>query len=192
MIIVDAGAIKVGGILLPGIFQKLEVESNAKVDEIDIKGKSVKPKQATGYEDAKIKITLILKANDDEDEYEQLVKIQNVFKRPGQEKPIVYEIFNKHLNARGISKVIFKKLTTKENNKSNLLIVECEFWEYIPITIKAAKSTSNVSSNMKPELTKEYETYLSNRTNRIDKNKITAAVDDDADNYIRGGHYVEY
>lgn len=197
MIIVDAGAVKVGGVLLPGIFQKLEIESDTKVDEIDVKGKSVKPKQATGYEDAKIKLILLLKASKNEDEYKQLTKIQNIFKRPGQEKPIVYEIFNKHLNTRGINKVIFKKLTTKEDNKGDLLAVECEFWEYIPITIQATKAQSTSTSassttSAKPELTKEYETYLTNRTNRIDKNKITAAVDDDAKNYIRGGYYVEY
>ena len=190
MIIVDSGMFKVGGVLLPGTFEKVEVDSDAKVDEVDVKGKSVKPKQATGYEDAKITIVVNLRASEDEDEYSQLARIQNIFKKPGQEKPNVYDIFNMHLNTRGIDKVIFKKLTTKENNQSNILQVTCEFWEYIPISITASKnksgeaatSSSNVQ-NTQQSLTKEYESYLSDRKNKLDKTKETAAVDDDAASY---------
>ncbi len=192
----DSGLVKVGGTLLPGTFEKMEIEADVKVDEVDVKGKSVKPKQATGYEDAKIKLVINLRANNKEDEYTQLSKIQNIFKKPGQEKPNVYQIFNRHLNTRGIDKVIFKKLTTKEDNKSNILRVTCEFWEYIPITIQATKNTSITSSTTKssiqPNLTDEYEAYLETRSQRIDKTQKTAAIDDDASNYIRGGYYVEY
>ncbi|SKC68234.1 hypothetical protein [Maledivibacter halophilus] len=184
MIIVDTDIVKVGGVILPGIFQKLEIDSDVKVDEVDVKGKSVKPKQATGYEDAKIKLVIGLRPNNQEDEFEQLSRIQNIFKRPGQEKPKVYEIFNKHLNTRGITRVIFKKLTSREDNNSNIIKVVCEFWEYIPITIRSTKTSSvsnNNESSISPKLNliNEYETYLEERNSPIDKSKATAAIDDD-------------
>jgi hypothetical protein len=198
MIIIDTGTVKVGGIILPGTFEKLEIEADVQVDEVDVKGKAVKPKQATGYEDAKIKLVINLRPNNYEDEYDQLYRIQNIFKKPNQEKPNIYDIFNRHLNTRGITRVIFKKLTTKEDNKSNILQVTCEFWEYIPITIQTTKASGNTSSqnsssdSVAPELSDNYEAYLDTRHQRLDKTKKTAAVDDDAINYIRSGRNVQY
>jgi hypothetical protein len=163
-----------------------------------VKGKAVKPKQATGYEDGKIKLVINLRPNNYEDEYDQLYRIQNIFKKPNQEKPNIYDIFNRHLNTRGIKRVIFKKLTTKEDNKSNILQVTCEFWEYIPITIQTTKASGNTSSqnsssnSVAPELNDNYEAYLDTRHQRLDKTKKTAAVDDDAINYIRSGRSVQY
>ena len=200
VITTDFGDVKVGGIILPGTFQKLEVESDAKVDEVDVKGKSVKPKQATGYEDAKVKFTLIIRPNNKEDEYTQLAKIQRVFRKPEQGKPQVFDIVNKHVNTRGVRKIIFKKLTTQEDNKSNILLVTCEFWEYIPITLKAGKAGKNNNKKKSKKANKnsksnasslkgDYKSYLNNNRGKANK---TAAVDDDAKNVARKWQNVKY
>jgi hypothetical protein len=191
MIIVDESGIKVGGIILPGIFRQMEIDATAKVDEVDVKGKSVKPKQATGYEDAKINLGILLVADDIEDEFTKLEKIQNIFKKPNQKKPLVYEVVNKHLNIRGINNIIFKKLSSKETNKSDELLISCEFWEYIPINIKAtnkksaktasSKKTSKATNNNSSGVSREYEEYLKTRGNapKLEKTKHTPAKDND-------------
>lgn len=168
MIITDTGEVKVGDILLPGLFKSLEIETDAKVDEVDVKGSSVKPKQATGYEDAKIKLKLRLKDEGTVTILDQLTQIQNVFKKPAQGKPLVLDIFNHHCNARGITKVIFKKLKTQEDNSMNMMDVECEFWEWIPITITAVASSSTVTGTAATAagstVSPAFKAYLNKRT----------------------------
>ena len=52
MIFVEDRLVKVGGVVLPGLLKSIEVTETAKVDEQEVEGSAVKPKQATGYEDA--------------------------------------------------------------------------------------------------------------------------------------------
>lgn len=188
MIIVDGSEVKVGGVILPGIFQKLEINADAKVDELEVEGKGTKPKQATGYEDAKIKIDLLLEADSNGDEYSKIEKLQRLFKDPNQSKPLVYELYNRHCAIRGINKVIFKNLSTKENNQVSYIIASLEFWEYIPISLTTASGNTS-SSSSSGGLTEEYKAYLQKRESGIyptagygsDNDKTTRSPAEDSD-----------
>jgi len=173
LIFVDESTVKVGGVTLPGLFKSLEIKTPALVEEQDVEGKTAKPKQAIGYEDAKIDLELILEDSPNQTKLEKLAIIQNLFRRPGQTKPIVYDIVNEHTAARGVSKVIFKDLITKEQSKKSEMSVSIEFWEYIPMTIKATKTSSKTAQNKSqsttgtgnatPQLNEEYRNYLPDR-----------------------------
>jgi hypothetical protein len=125
---------------------------------------------------------------------QKLEQIQNLFKKQGQSKPTVYEIVNEHTAARGITKVLFKNLTTKEQSKKDELTVMIEFWEYIAMTITATKSTSTTStaqtSTTASTLTSEYQSYLSNNRGAApkikDKTTKTAATDNASTQIYRG------
>ena len=69
MIFMEDGTIKLGGVILPGLVKSIEVMETAKVDEQEVEGSAVKPKQATGYEDAKINIELIIDDTEDQTKY---------------------------------------------------------------------------------------------------------------------------
>ncbi|EPR07759.1 hypothetical protein [Ruminiclostridium papyrosolvens] len=181
MIFVDDSSIKVSGVVLPGLIKSIEVKDDALIDEQEVKGSTVKVKQATGYEDAKITIELVLEDGPKATKRDKLNKIQNLFKKAGQTKPVVHEIINEHLAARRIKKVIFKSLGTKEENKKQQLVVSLEFWAYNTITIKAKKpskskkkSTSKTASGLDPA----YQNYLKNDRGKVPKTKNTPAVDD--------------
>ena len=173
MIFVDESTVKVGGVTLPGLFKSLEIKTPALVEEQDVEGKTAKPKQAIGYEDAKVDLELILEDSPNQTKLEKLAIIQNLFRRPGQTKPIVYDIVNEHTAARGVSKVIFKDLITKEQSKKSEMSVSIEFWEYIPMTIKATKTSTKTAQNKSqsttstgnttPQLNEEYRNYLPDR-----------------------------
>lgn len=60
MIYVEDQTIKLNGVVLPGLVKSIEVTESAKVDEQEVEGSATKPKQATGYEDAKVNIELII------------------------------------------------------------------------------------------------------------------------------------
>lgn len=160
MIYVDESTVKVGGVILPGLFKSMEVKTPALVEEQDVEGKTAKSKQAIGYEDAKITLELILDDGPTQTKLQKLAAIQNLFKKAGQTKPIVYDIVNEHTAARGVTKVIFKDLATKEQNKNNELSVSIEFWEYIPISITAKKKTSTSNSATAASLKDNYNNYL--------------------------------
>ncbi|NPV89822.1 MAG: transcriptional regulator [Firmicutes bacterium] len=184
MIYIDDSTVKVGGVILPGLFKSMEIKGDALIEEQDVEGRSTKPKQAAGYEDAKINLELILQDGPVLTKLQKLAIIQNLFKKQGQEKPIVYEIVNEHTAVRGITQVLFKNLTTKEQNKNDELSAMIEFWEYIPMTITATKAGSTSSTpaanaaaaNLNPE----YQGYLTNRgaaPKLQDKTATTAAAD---------------
>lgn len=182
MIFVDDSSIKVSGVILPGLIKSIEVKDDARIEEQEVQGSSVKSKQAEGYEDAKVTIELILEDGPSATRKEKLEKIQNLFKKAGQEKPIVHEIINEHTAARRVKKVIFKSLSSKEESKKEQLTVSLEFWSYNPMTIKAIKSKSGSknkkSSSKKANLDPAYKSYLSSNRGTAPKTSNSPAVDD--------------
>ncbi len=143
MIIADDEFVKIDGVLLDGIFKSIEVTGGALVEEVEVEGKGKKPKQATGYEDCKVTIDIILYDDDKKSKIEKLTSIQDLFRKKGQAKPNVYSIVNEHISTRGINKVIFKDLSSKETNKSDQIQVSLNFLEYEEIKITTVSSTSS-------------------------------------------------
>ena len=187
MIYIDESTVKVGGVILPGLFKSIEIKGAALIEEQEVEGRSTKPKQATGYEDAKVSLELVLLDGPVLTKLQKLEVIQNLFKKQGQAKPTTYEIVNEHTAARGITKVLFKDLTTKEQSKKDELTVLVEFWEYIAMTITATKSTGSTSkakttaaTSAKNNLTADYKNYLNDRgaaPKLQDKTTKTVAID---------------
>ena len=101
MIYFDDDTVKIGGVILPGIYKNIEVEHEAKIDEQTVEGSSSKPKQATGYDDAKINIELLLVDSETVTKEEKLGIIQGLFQAEGQEMPQVHELVSVHTAIRG-------------------------------------------------------------------------------------------
>lgn len=171
-----------GGIILPGLFKSIEIKGEAQVEEQQVEGSTAKPKQATGYEDAKVTLELVLEDGPILTKLQKLAVIQNIFRKPGQKKPVVYEIFNEHTAVRGMTKVLFKTLSTKEQSKKSELSVTIEFWEYVAMTITATKaSSSSTAATASAALNQDYQAYLSTdrgaAPKNTDKTSQTAATD---------------
>lgn len=171
MIYTDESTVKIDAVVLPGLFKSIEVKGDAIVDEQEIEGQSKKPKQATGYEDVKVNIELILEDGPILTKMQKIEQIQQLFRTPGQEKPTVHEIINEHTAARGVKQVIFKNLTHKADNKKGQIVVTLEFWEHTVMTVTASKSSSGASGAKKAaaaatargNLNADYQSYLENR-----------------------------
>lgn len=178
MIYVEDQIIKLNGVVLPGLVKGIEVTESAKVDEQEVEGSATKPKQATGYEDAKVIIELIIDDTQTATKYQRYAVLRSIFRKPGQSVPQPIPIVSQDTAAHGIERVIFKKLTHKGENKKGQLSATLELWEYIPqtITAKTASSsggssssssysssgtTSSSSTTAQSSLTEEYQNYLS-------------------------------
>lgn len=190
MIYVEDELIKLNGVVLPGLVKSIEVTETAKVDEQEVEGSSTKPKQATGYEDAKINIELIIDDTPIQNKFERYATLRAIFRIPGQSVPQPIPIVSEDTAAHGIEKVIFKKLTHKGENKKGQLTANLELWEYIPQTITATKSSgtatsssasssSTKSQSTQSNLSGSYKSYLSTKRGKspaIDNAGSSAAL----------------
>mgnify|MGYP000383983185 FL=1 len=146
MIYTEDQIVKVNGVVLPGLVKSIEVKESAKIDEQEVEGSATKPKQATGYEDAKVNIELILDDTPTQTKYQRLETLRAIFRTPGQSVPKPIPIVSESTAAHGVDKVLFKSLSHKEESKKEQLSVSLEFWEYVPTTIQTTSSSSGSSS----------------------------------------------
>lgn len=173
MIYTEDQLVKVNGVVLPGLVKSIEVKESAKIDEQEVEGSATKPKQATGYEDAKVNIELILDDTPTATKYQRLETVRALFRTPGQSVPQPIPIVSEDTAKHGIDKVLFKGITHKSEVKKDQLTVSLEFWEYVPQTIQTTSSSSGSSSggssggktaNHQTTLSSDYQKYL--QTNR--------------------------
>ena len=173
MIYTEDQIVKVNGVVLPGLVKSIEVKESAKIDEQEVEGSATKPKQATGYEDAKVNIELILDDTPTATKYQRLETVRALFRTPGQSVPQPIPIVSEDTAKHGIDKVLFKGITHKSEVKKDQLTVSLEFWEYVPQTIQTTSSSSGSSSggssggktaNQQTTLSSDYQKYL--QTNR--------------------------
>jgi len=150
--------IKLGGILLPGLIKKLEIKGEALIEEVEVEGSKIKPKQAIGYEDCKINIELIVDDTEGETALRKIERIKSLFKKGAKPQPIT--IVSPETSAAGVSKVLFKSLSYTLTNKSSQYAVVIELWEYVPMTITATSSRSGQAGSA-AELNQNYQSYLS-------------------------------
>lgn len=169
MIYTEDQLIKVNGVVLPGLVKSIEVKESAEIDEQEVEGSATKPKQATGYEDAKVNIELILDDTPTATKYQRLETVRALFRTPGQSVPQPIPIVSEDTAKHGIDKVLFKGITHKSEVKKDQLTVSLEFWEYVPQTIQTASSSSGSSSggssggktaNQQTTLSSDYQKYL--------------------------------
>ena len=169
MIYTEDQLVKVNGVVLPGLVKSIEVKESAKIDEQEVEGSATKPKQATGYEDAKVNIELILDDTPTATKYQRLETVRALFRTPGQSVPQPIPIVSEDTAKHGIDKVLFKGITHKSEVKKDQLTVSLEFWEYVPQTIQTTSSSSGSSSggssggktvNQQTPLSSDYQKYL--------------------------------
>ena len=168
MIYVEDQLVKVNGVVLPGLVKSIEVKESAKIDEQEVEGSATKPKQATGYEDAKITVELILDDTPTRTKYQALETVRAIFRKPGQTVPQPIPIVSEDTAKHGIDKVLFKGFSHKAEAKKEQITVSLEFWEYIPQTIKATKASgsggkssgSSGGGAASSGLSEEYKSYL--------------------------------
>ena len=122
MIYTEDQLVKVNGVVLPGLVKSIEVKESAKIDEQEVEGSATKPKQATGYEDAKVNIELILDDTPTATKYQRLETVRALFRTPGQSVPQPIPIVSEDTAKHGIDKVLFKGITHKSEVKKDQLL----------------------------------------------------------------------
>jgi len=124
------GEIKLGDVVLPGVFQSLSVNGEIQVDSGG-DGSSKPRKVMRGYNDKKISLSLILVEKKESTVYQQLSAVEKIFRRENDRVPQIYTIVHDHIEARDIDQVLFQSLSSAEDNTTNTITLTLQFEEFI-------------------------------------------------------------
>ena len=139
----EDGEVRIGDVLLPGILRTQMVSAGIRFDRAERDKMSGKSKTPQGWEDADIKLTLDLICDDAGDCYVKLTAINKLFKSTDKgANPKVYQVTNRHLRARGVTKVIFSGLDSNETDDDDVIQAVLAFSEHIPSVTKKEKQVN--------------------------------------------------
>ena len=177
--VVTLGAVKEGGepdianvlFRFPVPHQQMSVRQAVKVDEVDVPGRSGRVKQAVGYEDTEISISLTLV--DDEDRAGEVVKsaleqfkeLQDAFRDrsdPVGESgssassvsyavPTIFSIQSRLTDACGIKTVLFRGLEVGDVVGESTLYVQINLAEFEPIARQVERRKREAAEKKKAE-----------------------------------------
>ena len=154
LLTITDGNISLNGESIPGLLSTVSVNTSIRFDEQDIDGKSSKKKVPLGWSDADITIQLELLTDDEGSTcYDKLAELDGIFRSKDKKKVKVFDIDNRHLNARNVRKVVFSNLESSESNNEDIIYASLSFIEYEPAVVKTeniktiSTSTQNTSNN---------------------------------------------
>jgi hypothetical protein len=108
-----------------------------KAEQDGLSGKTLTP---LGWEDADIVLVLELLTDKKSTCYDKLTDLEVIFKGyDNGGNPNVYEINNSHVDARGISKVVFSGLESSETDGDDLIVATLLFAETEPAIVEVEK-----------------------------------------------------
>ncbi|SFB88585.1 hypothetical protein SAMN02745150_01193 [Brevinema andersonii] len=128
----SSGIIKLGDVMLPGVFQSLSVNGEILIDSSNSEGNQTPRKVMRGFQDKKVSLRLLLLPTENTTVYEALEELETLFHDANSGVPKVYTLINKHTMARNIGKVIFQSLSSSENNQGESMEILLNFEEFTP------------------------------------------------------------
>jgi hypothetical protein len=167
MQVVTLGAVKSDGtpdianslFRFPVPHQQMSIRQGVKVDEVDVPGRSGKVKQAVGYEDTEISVSITLVDLEDrtgavtKSALEQFQELQSAFRdrsEPVSDSgtqaktattgvPTIFSIQSRLTDACGIKTVLFKSLEASESPGETALEVSLTLVEFEPVARQIEK-----------------------------------------------------
>ena len=142
------GMVTLGGEEVPGILSSLRVDGKVRFDEQKVDGASGKKKTPQGFEDSDIMISLYLVTDDDSSCYDKLETLSGMFRKVDDKaNPQTYTVANRHLLARGVRQVVFSKLQTAENDKTDEITATLGFVEHNPPVVRTEKAQAKTPTS---------------------------------------------
>lgn len=177
----DPGQVKLGDVVLPGVFEGLDVEGELRIDEAEVPGQTGKKKQIHGYDDPTIVLKLRLLTDARGTAVDKLKIIAGLFRTAGgQRQPYVYRIVSRATAAWGIREVIFKRLRSSDSNLDDTIRVELEFIENRAVMVQTKKVAAAGKSVVPKGLTQaEMLRWLAGKPVQPAPKAKTPALDDD-------------
>ncbi|MFR9012824.1 MAG: hypothetical protein ACLVI5_04555 [Desulfovibrio piger] len=141
LITFEDGVVTLAGEEVPGILHSLRVEGKVRFDEQKVDGSSGKKKTPQGFEDSDIMVSLYLVTDSDSSCYDKLETLSGMFRKVDDKaNPQIYTVANRHLLARGVRQVVFSRLCSSENDRTDEIMATLGFVEHNPPVVKTEKA----------------------------------------------------
>lgn len=136
--------VRLGGVVLPGILQSVEVGDEVVSNDARVASRSGKKRQPQGYDGGSITIRLQLLHQPDGLSAEQQIRVlERVFKTlDTKARPKVMRLVTKHTAARGIKDVVVRSLRSMERQGQAGVSVELGLDEHEPAVVKQERAAS--------------------------------------------------
>jgi hypothetical protein len=149
----DDGIVQLAGARIPGILKSLSIAGQVRFDEAEQDGLSGKVKVPMGWTDADITLVVELTTESGLDCYDKLAQINATFKGTDNGgNPKVFDVVNRHAIARGIERVVFAGLGSRETDEDDVILADLAFVEHVPPVTKIEERVS-ASGGQAPETT---------------------------------------
>jgi len=153
----EHGLVHLGDLVLPGVFKNQNIRNTVRFDEAEQDGMSGKVKTPLGWDDAAITLAVELLTDRESSCYEKLAELDSIFKgHDNGGNPMVYDITNPHVTARGIHQVVFSGLDSSESDSDDVMQASLNFTEHNPPIVKVeqqvtASGPAPVAQGSEPE-----------------------------------------
>jgi len=147
--------VKLGNLVCPVPPKAMQIKQSMKIDEIEIPGRSGKVKQAIGYEDAEITLSLEIPAlyQDGfikETAPERFKAIQTLFRSSKDAKPNALEIVSTLTEACNIGQVLIKGLEIQDS-ALDMVTVTLTLTEYDSIEVQLTRQAQELEAKTTAE-----------------------------------------
>lgn len=134
------GVMRLGGEALPGILSEMRISGKVRFDEQKVDGLSGKKKTPQGWEDADLSLSLYLPTDENSTCYEKAEALNSLFRKlDDAANPEIYTVASRHAQARGIRQVIFSRLDTSEDDRTDEIKANLCFVEHRPPIIRVER-----------------------------------------------------
>lgn len=141
MIYVDEKYLTIAGKKIPGQVQSVTITEEGKIeDKKNSKGKVTKANQPTGFEAAKVEVSMYFEEDGSYTAKEQIQYIQRLFKTTKQKKQKKYRIVETQCAARGITEVYFNGFTTTEDVNQSWFTGTLSFVAPLIVSVSVVKT----------------------------------------------------
>ncbi|MGM9990936.1 hypothetical protein [Desulfovibrio piger] len=148
LITFEDGVVTLAGEEVPGILHSLRVEGKVRFDEQKVDSSSGKKKTPQGFEDSDIMVSLYLVTDSDSSCYDKLETLSGMFRKVDDKaNPQIYTVANRHLLARGVRQVVFSRLCSSENDRTDEIMATLGFVEHNPPVVKTEKAQAKTPTS---------------------------------------------
>ncbi|MBC5745097.1 hypothetical protein FMM74_016345 [Lachnospiraceae bacterium MD308] len=142
MLYITDNIIKLGGVMLPGQVQSVNVQESANIHTAQDDTGAVNSVQPRGYEISKITVEVLLEETSSQSVDQMIRAYQALFKKPKQKAAVKRAVVNEDCAAHGITSVYFKSFETKNIISESKVTAALELWSPNTVAVKVTKKST--------------------------------------------------
>lgn len=176
MLYITDNIIRLGGVMLPGLVQSVNVQDSANIYTAQDDTGAVNSAQPRGYDITKIIVEVLLEATPSQTVDQMIRSYVALFRKPGQTAAAKMTVVNADCAAHGITSAYFKSFETKNVISESKVTASLELWSPVVfVAVKVVKKTKKKTSKKKSSKKKKKTKKKKSKSAAKDKRKTGKA-----------------